>query len=181
MSQILIVYASKYGTARRYATELANRLNSPVLDYRKVTDTDSYDTVVYVGAIYAGVIMGLGQTLKKAPKLFKKRVFVLSVGLVDPADPENVRQIRSYLEELSDPVLFEKMKIYHLSGAYTHSGLSLKHRLMMWFVYNQLKKKPREELTPSMQTLVLSYGSRVDHVDFQALDKIVSDLREITV
>ena len=57
----IIVYASQYGTTKRYAEELAKKTNFPIYSYKEFLsltpfDGEVYDTIIYLGAIYAGGI-----------------------------------------------------------------------------------------------------------------------------
>ena len=50
MSKI-IVYASRYGSTRRYADKLSELTGVEAVDYSKVKDISAYDKVVYMGSI----------------------------------------------------------------------------------------------------------------------------------
>ena len=45
---VKIVYASHYGTTERYAQELSRRVGIPAVDYRKMGEISSQDTVIYL-------------------------------------------------------------------------------------------------------------------------------------
>lgn len=61
----IIIYGSQYGTARKYAEELAKRTNIEIKSYKDVTDIDQYNTVVYIGSLYAGGVLGMKKPLQK--------------------------------------------------------------------------------------------------------------------
>ena len=46
---VKIVYGSHYGTTERYAQELSRRVGIPAVDYRKMGEISSQDTVIYLG------------------------------------------------------------------------------------------------------------------------------------
>ena len=46
----IVIYGSQYGTAKRYAEELSNRLGFELKSYEEVADVNLYDTIIYVGA-----------------------------------------------------------------------------------------------------------------------------------
>ena len=60
----IVVYGSQYGTAKRYAEELAYRVGYELESYEDVTDINTYETIVYIGALYAGGVMGMKKTFK---------------------------------------------------------------------------------------------------------------------
>ena len=73
----IIIYGSQYGTARKYAEELAKRTNIEIKNYKDVTDIDQYNTVVYIGSLYAG---GMKRQLSK--KLYENAyIFHLRGGI----------------------------------------------------------------------------------------------------
>ena len=92
----IIIYGSQYGTARKYAEELAKRTNIEIKSYKDVTDIDQYNTVVYIGSLYAGGVLGMKKTLAKISQCQKKKIIIATVGLADPADMENV----DYMHEM---------------------------------------------------------------------------------
>jgi flavodoxin len=60
----IVIYGSQYGTAKRYAEELSNRLGFELKSYEEVADVNLYDTIIYVGALYAGGVLGRKRHLK---------------------------------------------------------------------------------------------------------------------
>ena len=61
----IIIYGSQYGTAKQYAEELARKTSINLKSYEDVTDINRYDTVIYVGGLYAGGVLGMKKTLAK--------------------------------------------------------------------------------------------------------------------
>ena len=61
----IIIYASQYGSTKQYADELSKRTGIETVEYTEVRDINQYDTIVYLGPLYAGSIMGLKKTLNK--------------------------------------------------------------------------------------------------------------------
>ena len=59
----VIVYGSQYGTAKRYAEALAGRTESEIRSCEDLKDLDVYDNIVFIGALYAGGVLGLKKTL----------------------------------------------------------------------------------------------------------------------
>ena len=61
----IIIYGSQYGTAKQYAEELSRKTSIDLKSYEDVTDINRYDTVIYVGGLYAGGVLGMKKTLAK--------------------------------------------------------------------------------------------------------------------
>ena len=59
MGKQLIIYGSRYGSARRYAERLAEMTGLDAVEYNGVKDLDAYDSIVYLGSLYAGGVTGL--------------------------------------------------------------------------------------------------------------------------
>ena len=80
----VIIYGSRYGTARQYAEELARRTGADVFPYDEVDDADRYETIVYIGSLYAGGVLGMKKTFAKLGDCCGKRIVIATVGLADP-------------------------------------------------------------------------------------------------
>ena len=60
----LIVYGSKYGTTRRYAEELSRLTGLPAIPCGEFHRLAEGSILVYLGALYAGGVLGLKQAMK---------------------------------------------------------------------------------------------------------------------
>ena len=83
MKQI-IIYASLHGAAKRYAERLAEITGIEAKSFKEIKDLAQFERIIYVGAIYAGGVMGLKNTAQK----FKsgQEVIIATVGMTDPTD-----------------------------------------------------------------------------------------------
>ena len=61
----IIVYGSQYGSAEKYAKELAKRLEFECIRFEDMKDINAYETIIYIGSLYAGGVQGMKKTLKK--------------------------------------------------------------------------------------------------------------------
>ena len=64
----IVVYGSNYGTTRAYAQELARRTGWPAVDWQQAKNLAEYETVVYLGGLYAGGVVGLKAVLPQDRK-----------------------------------------------------------------------------------------------------------------
>ena len=60
----IIIYGSKYGTAKKYAEELAKQSNIKTESFENIKSIDEYETIIYVGALYAGGVLGMAKIFK---------------------------------------------------------------------------------------------------------------------
>ena len=172
----IIVYGSQYGTAKRYAEALAGKTDSEIRSYEEPMDLDAYDIIVFIGALYAGGVLGLKKTFSGIHDHQDKKIVIATVGLADPNDRENTETIRSSLKkQLAENILIHA-KIFHLRGGIDYSRLNLKHRTMMALLYGKAKGLPEEKKTAEVKAMIDTYGKRVDFVDFGSLAPIIREI-----
>lgn len=168
----IIIYGSQYGTARKYAEELAKRINIEIKNYKDVTDIDQYNTVVYIGSLYAGGVLGMKKTLAKISQCQKKKIIIATVGLADPADTENTDKIKNSMKRQLSKKLYENAYIFHLRGGIDYSCLNFKHKTMMGLLYKKAVGLPEEKKTAEIKAMIETYNQKVNFVDFESLNRL---------
>ena len=82
----IIIFGSQYGTAKQYAEVLGRRTDTEVRSYKEKTDIDGCDTIVYIGALYAGGVLGMKAFHHKTKhwyfKVFFPVLLVIQVALL---------------------------------------------------------------------------------------------------
>ena len=126
-----------------------------------------------MGALFAGSVLGLK---KFAATVTNQELIVITVGLVDPQDEENIRYIRNNIKSQIPAHFYDEDKIFHLRGSIDYSTMGLKHKLMMKFMHSKLSRMAEEELNAESKIILETYGKKVDYVDFNTLQPIVSIL-----
>ena len=172
MKNTVIIYGSQYGTTKRYAEHLSEMTGIEAVAFKEAKDIDKYDRVIFMGALYAGSVLGLKNTVSKMSP--KQKLVIVTVGLVDPTDPENIDYIRHSIKERIPADLYDETSIFHLHGAIDYSQLSLKHRMMMAVIHSKLSKMSEEKLNTEAKTILATYGKKEDFVDFKSLEKLGS-------
>lgn len=172
---VKIVYGSHYGTTERYAQELSRRVGISAVDYRKMGEISSQDTVIYLGGLYAGGLVGLKKSLPKLKTA--ANLIVVTVGLADPEEEENVQHIRASVIKQLGEELTAKTTFIHLRGGIDYGKLNMLHRTMMRMLYSQIKKKPVDQLSEEDQELIATYGKKVDFTDLSSVEKIQALLK----
>ena len=77
----LIVYGSRYGTAGNYAEELSRKTGICVKN-RKLRIKQLWHGL-YIGALYAGGVLGMKKTFTKLSQRQKKIIVIAAVGLAE--------------------------------------------------------------------------------------------------
>ena len=175
----IIVYGSNYGTTKQYADELSRRTNMKVISFKKVNQQiNDYDNIIYLGALYAGGVLGMSKTLKKLNNISNKKIIIVTVGLSDPTDEVNKNNIRNNIKNQISREVFEKAKIFHLRGGIDYSKLNFAHKTMMKLLYNAVKNLPKEKLTAEDRAMIETYNKNVNFIDFSSLDEIISETQK---
>lgn len=170
MNSSIIIYASRYGSTEQYARYLSKCTGYPCLSYKEITNLQEYNNIIFLGALYAGSVLGVDSIVKMIGG--HQSLIIATVGMVDPNNPENICYIHDKLKKQIPAHLFDEQKIFHLHGRIDYSRMSIKHRLMMYFVYRKLKKTPKENLSVADKTIVETYGKSIDDVDFKTLETL---------
>ena len=170
----LIIYGSQYGSTKRYAKRLAEITGIEAVDYKEAKDINDYDKIIYFGALYAGGVTGLKKTVSKI--IPNQELVIVTIGLADPTDSENVKSIRNSIKSQIPSEFYDESKIYHLRGAIDYTQLGLKHKVMMSLLHSKVSKMPESELNAEAKAMLETYGQKVDFVDFTTLEQIDSQL-----
>ena len=172
----IIIYGSCYGTTQKYAGELSARTGIRSVSYKDIKDIDPYQTVIYLGGLYAGGVEGMKKTLKNLTGISDKKIIIVTVGLADPADKQNTEHIRNNIRSQISPDIYEKVRIFHLRGGIDYSKLSLLHKTMMKMVYKKAVDVPEEEKTAEIRAMIETYNKQVDFVDLKSLDPVINEV-----
>jgi menaquinone-dependent protoporphyrinogen IX oxidase len=172
----IIIYGSQYGTTERYAGELSKRTGIKALSYEAVKDLSMYDTIIYLGGLYAGGVLGLAKTIKLLPKDSKQTILIVTVGLADPNDKKNTDDIKLSLQKQIPKDIYERAKIFHIRGGIDYQKLSFKHRTMMKLLYMIVKRRPPEKQTAETKEMIDTYNQTVNFVDFESLKDVIDSI-----
>ena len=173
----IIIYGSHYGTTKKYADELSKRTNIQSISFKEIKEINDYDNIIYLGGIYAGGILGMSKTLRNLNNISSKNIILITVGLADPNDEENINNIRDNIKKQLKSEVFKKAKIFHLRGGIDYSKLNFAHKTMMNLLYNMVKKLPEEKKTAEDRAMIETYNKKVEFVDFSSLDNIINEIK----
>ena len=150
----IILYGSHYGTTKLYAEELSRRTNIEVSSFKTIKDINQYDTIIYLGGLYAGGVLGMAKTLKNLNDVSHKKIILVTVGLADPTDEVNKNNIRNNIKRQLKKEVFEKAKIFHLRGGIDYSKLNFGHKTILKLLYNSIKNLPEEKQTAEDKAMI---------------------------
>ena len=170
----LIEYGSEYGTAKRYAERLSQLVDAQAVSFELMGSINEYDMVIHVGALYAGGVKGLKNTLKAMRG--DAKLIIITVGLADVTDKQNIENIRSGIARQVPKELFDRSRIFHLRGGIDYGRLSIKHKTMMSLLYNKAKKLPEEKKNAEVRAMIETYNKKVDFVELSALEPIAEEI-----
>lgn len=174
----IILYGSHYGTTKLYAEELSRRTNIEVSSFKTIKDINQYDTIIYLGGLYAGGVLGMAKTLKNLNDVSHKKIILVTVGLADPTDEVNKNNIRNNIKRQLKKEVFEKAKIFHLRGGIDYSKLNFGHKTILKLLYNSIKNLPEEKQTAEDKAMIETYNKKVNFIDFSSLDKIITEVQK---
>ena len=172
----IIIYGSHYGITKQYAQELSKKTNIEAISYKNVKEINNYDKIIYLGGLYAGGVLGMSKTLRELNNVANKNIIIATVGLSNPIDEINIKNIRNNIKSQISKETYEKAKIFHLRGGIDYLKLNFIHKTMMKLLYNAVKNMPQEKLTAENKAIIETYNKKVDFVDFSSLDKIINEI-----
>ena len=174
-NKIAVLYKSKYGTTRTYAKWIADKLHGDLYGIDNVTfqNLDTYDYIVFAGALYAGKLSS-AKGIKKFYKKLKgrKNLYCVIVGLGDPADKE---LYNNYVNKNFNSDEKENMKFYFLRGCIDFDKLKLHHASIMLMLKRILSTKTVKK--KDEKALLENYGKKIDFTNKTSVEEIVLDIK----
>ena len=171
----LIVYGTEYVRITGQEEQFSEIMHTPCISYEEVKALSGYDVVIHFGGLYAGGVKGLKATIKSLPE--NTRLIIVTVGLADVSDEENINNIRRAIRRQVPARLMDNTMIFHLRGGIDYKKLNFKHKTMMTLLYNKAKKLPEEKKNAEVKAMIETFNSTVDFVDYRALDQIAEAIK----
>lgn len=124
----IVIYKTKYGSAKTYAEWIGEELNCEVAEAKSVTieQLEKYDTIIYGGGLYAEIINGVSLITKNIDKLRDKKVAIYTTGIT-PID------CRDYYDKIVVGKNFKNgvpdfIKLFNFTGKMIMDELTPVHR-----------------------------------------------------
>ncbi len=176
MAKTAVVFCSEYGSTKRYATYIAEKLQADLLSIEDAKDVSSYDTIVYGGGIYAGALNGHEWLKKNQEALCNKKLIIFTCGISDPNNETNRENIQKGLEKCLSQELISHGKTFYFRGALAYQRLKLAHKGIMKILFHVLKHK--KDRSPEEEAMLQAQETPVDFVDTSQADALITFIKD---
>lgn len=174
MANTLILYKSKYGSAKKYAQWLAEATGAPCVEASacKAGQLADTGTVILCGGVYASGVAGLSFLKKHAKTLAGKKLLILAVG-ASPYDEKAVGQLRAH--NLKGGL--ESASLFYARGAWDESAMTWKDRTLCKMLQKAVGKQDPAALEPWARALLSAVGQKRDWTDREYIAPLLEELR----
>lgn len=141
-NKAMIIYKSKTGFTEKYARWLAQATGCEAIPYarRNQVNLAQYETIVYGGGFYAGMIGGLKWLKERLPELGNRRVAVFATGGM----PAKAQDIEATLRKNFTQEEWTRVKVFYMPGGMCYERMSIVDRLLMAMFRKMLAKQEGE-------------------------------------
>lgn len=174
-SKIALIYKSKYGSTKKYANWLKEKLKCDIYEGNKVKIKEllKYDTIIYGGGIYMGKLNGFDLIKKNINKLSKKKIIVFAVG----CSLESEKNLNKIKKNNLQNGLDKDIKLFYFRGGLDFKNLKFCDKMALKLFRNTLVNK-KEPLTEE-ERLILSYYEKAhDWINENSLIPLIKYVNE---
>ncbi|MEI7604392.1 MAG: flavodoxin domain-containing protein [bacterium] len=143
----LIIYKSKYGTAKQYAEWIKEEVEADIfsIDDFNISEIQAYDKIIIVSATYMGVIKADKFLIENWNLLKDKKVYLVAVGLVFTEDAvKTYEQIPAFIRK--------NIQYIKIPGKIQYNRLNLFEKIMVKIMKGQnLDKVDRNTIKPVVE------------------------------
>jgi menaquinone-dependent protoporphyrinogen IX oxidase len=174
MSNIVVIYQSKYGATKKYAEWLAEELSCDLVETKKakIEQIEKYDVIILGGGIYATGIAGISFLKRHYERLKNKKIIVFAVG----ASPYDEKAMTA-LKERNFKAEFSHIPLFYCRGAWNEEIMSWKDRTLCNLLKRAVAKKDPATYEPWETALMEAIGSNFDWTDKKYIKDIVQYVR----
>jgi menaquinone-dependent protoporphyrinogen IX oxidase len=169
---VVVVYRSKSGFTKNYATWLAEELKCDLLEGARVKAEDlmNYETIIYGAGMYAIGINGIKLITGNYEKFKNKKLIVFAVGAtpVREETSDEIRRVNIPLEQQ------DKIKFFYLRGGFDYSRLTLIDKLLMKLL--KVKLKHVKDPDSDQKGMLNSYTHPLDFTNKKYLAPIIESV-----
>jgi menaquinone-dependent protoporphyrinogen IX oxidase len=170
--KVVVVYRSKSGYTKNYATWLSEELQCDLFEGTKVKieDLTKYDTIIYGAGMYAVGIRGIKLITKNFELLKNKKLIVFAVGAT-PVRAETTEEVRkiNIPEEQAD-----RIKFFYLRGGFDYNRLTTFDKFLMTLF--KIKLKHVKNPDADTKGMLASYTHPLDFTNKKNLEPILKSL-----
>lgn len=175
MTNVVVIYKSKYGATKKYAQWLSEELEGDIIEKSKVKIENilKYDTVIYGGGIYATGIAGISFLKKHYKKIEDKKVIVFAVD-ASPYD----EKASEFLKERNLKDELSKIPCFYCRGAWNEEIMTFKDRALCNLLKKAVAKKDPSTFEPWEKSLMEAIGSIGDWTNKDNLNGLLACIRK---
>lgn len=166
----IILYQSKYGSAKKYAEWLREETGFDIIKTKdaRAEDLTKYEVVVLGGGVYASGVLGFSFLKKNIGKLKGKKIAVYCVG-ASPYDEKAISQARehNFKGEMQDIPLF------YCRGAWDEEKMSFGDRTLCRMLQKAVAKQDPDTYEPWQKALMCAVGQKCDWTDKKYLEPLL--------
>jgi hypothetical protein len=173
MKKSLILYKSKSGFSKDYATLLNQEIFSDLFDINDFQgNVLEYENIYFFGGLYAAGINKL-KLFKELTKEYKKHLSVIAVGATPGTDKdiEEITKNNFTKEELN------KYKFYYLRGGFNYKKCKPVDKILMLLLKAKLKLKKNK--VPDEIGMLNAYSKPLNFVKKERLSVLLADYDKI--
>ena len=159
----LILYSSRGGTAQAYAERLCGLRDCDVMESKdaKLTQLRAYETIIWMGGVYAGRVEGLETLQKYHKKLTDQRLAIFAIG----AAPDE------WEAKIDLPGEFSDIPLFYGRGRWNVKAMSWKDQMMIGMLKAAQAKKP--EAVPQWMKELLEEEEALDFMEDAYLEPLL--------
>lgn len=175
-NSIVVVYRSRTGFSQRYAEWIAEELKCDLKENINLTVSDllNYQTIIYVGGLYAFGINGINLIRRNFAALQEKNLIVCAVGATLSTDDSLVKMWESNFTKEQR----KKIKRFYLRGGFDYSKLGLGNKILTSMM--RIKLKNVQDPTEEEQALLNAYTESSDFTDKTYIQPVIDYVQALT-
>lgn len=162
----IVIYDSKYGSAKQYAQWIGEDARFETIDIKRVKSLEGYDCIVIGTWVMAEKPNAGKWILKNWKKLKDKKVVLYTTSGADKNDPVQLKNFENFFPE----EIAKKIRYFPLNGRMIFSKMNWLDRTLMNMVIKIVAKKEPEKAA--------KMGLDFDRVNRSDIKIIVDELKK---
>lgn len=174
----VILYRSKYGATKKYASWLEEATGFDCIETPNATvdAVKQYETIILCGGIYASGIAGLSFLKKNMEKLKGSKILVFCVG-ASPYDEGAFHEIKAH----NMTGILQEVPLFYGRGMWDESRMTFVDRTLCKLLRKSVAKKDASTYEPWMRALMCAAGQSCDWTDKRYLHPLLERWKDTTV
>lgn len=175
MKKGIILYRSKYGSAKKYAEWLSELTGFDCSELSGIVPNEvkQYETILLCGGVYASGVAGISFLKKNFEVLKDRKIAVFCVG-ASPYDPKALEELRSF----NTKGKMNNIPFFYGRGVWNEDQMSLKDRILCRALKKAVSKRDPSTYEPWMKALMSAGEGNCDWTDRKYLEPVLDYLNQ---